>query len=522
MQCDKSPLSFGANSVEIIGRDASGKVTSQFVFAVPNGENTSSIIGKIVGFLTIPKDYAPAEQLPRRGVDKPVASVQNTASSNQSLVAPYVAPDVTTTQNDGHMEQDNHQRERSYIQALQGGNQTPSFGQRIPIFENRTQGTGQVPVRREIDPVTRARYSTVPDNDDSQGEQVPRPRLRTGPVMRTRVVDPNNKEHWKIKDCWQGRMVGGARIPLGWVFAEARKFPKAKFRYADYIWPSGKAIMCLWFEADAAMDDAIEFMEYLCEFVVPLDPYIMPPNSYDVIASKVNPVVGPPKQKNPRAEKLPKRGGNPAGNAPSDKSHRDRMTWGKDDAGIVVRLNQCDNMEAQIKTIKASLQADGMAADKVFMQRVIDDPQAWICYFHRDLPDEDSVLMITYIAAIVGSKVQVPIEQEDRVAVEHDTEHTMNEVDTTHSPGDALQGAHKRPRPEEEEEKNRQTPDAQPKQLASIFRRANAKKSTAVTPTATTTSKTVHVVEDDSDDGATANSNEKQQEGAVPVPLVQP
>ena len=118
-----------------------------------------------------------------------------------------------------------------------------------------------------------------------------RPRIGPESNVTTYLYDARDKSHWSTTCDWKGFMKDGHRLSIGYILQEARSFPEARLRTADYIGKSGPPKLHLWFEADADLEDTVrygqikEFMDYLVIQIGPTDSNIAPPESYGVMKS---------------------------------------------------------------------------------------------------------------------------------------------------------------------------------------------------------------------------------------------
>ena len=397
MQNTSDVRCFGENAIEIVVRDMNGAPQLRLEIPIPNSLDLATIMGKIVEFSAQLKDPPPRNNYLRSSDDTSTSSPQNRATVDGcSVVLPQ------QSQGTANMSRDDNHASTSTVAAsyasVAGGNQDRSRFPQIGRGDN--SNPIQLDIRSQYPGIHGSQATTIDLTRGSEqygGYSAMRP-MPCGPVLEPFVVDARNQDRWRTNECWQGKMSGGSRVKRSWIESEARRFPECMFRDADYLWPSGKAQLFLWF-APEAQEAAIKgFMMLIARHVVPFDSILMRPGSYNLIPSKVN----------PGGKKAGKQREKPSSifvTRPDPVQPRTlAQKWPNTEQGMIAKIVHCSGSRLPFPELKDGLRKAGLKADGVFMERVEGEPNSLLCTFHSTVEEDMCGQVIEHLTQLLGAK----------------------------------------------------------------------------------------------------------------------
>ena len=387
----------GENLVEIVVRDKHGTLQWKMELPVANSLDLTLIMGRIVEFSAILKDPPPRTQFMRINEEQHQEVALNRNAVEGSSVPLLQQSNGTVTNTTMQQVVNTASTPMSYAavtgNASNGGNSgrngQVTFNNLSRASTGYSNGRSQGNQGNMID--------LTWGNGQNDGLPPVRP-LPCGPVFEPLVVDASDQERWKTNECWQARLIGGTRLKRAWIHEEAKRFPVCKFRDADYLWPSGKAQLFMWFTADAREQDVLEFMRHVSRHIVPSDSNLMKPGKYNLIPSKVNPGTKGTKKGKSKPGIWPR-----TGEASSQPRILARQ-WTEEESGAVVKIVQCSKMNLAFPEIKDNLRRAGLVVEKVYLSRIESARDAILCTFHKEVDDAVAAQVVEHLTIMLEAK----------------------------------------------------------------------------------------------------------------------
>lgn len=284
-------------AVDCYIRDGNGSLIVRIGVAVPNLATLADVTVAVMSVCNIRKEPPPHQSSgshtstnsslpPQNSVSEQIPfQVPTTAATGKSRSSPTPRPAHTMSST------------TTYASVTRGGASGPGNDQRRvsqmqPIQQTEEGSPGPVMVDL-IDEDRTATYEQH-QNRSRVRDNVEYPQA----VMKTMFVDSRNKEHWQSNEEWKGLIKGGKKLSVGLIVQLANaQFPEARLRVADYLSPTGKPQLHLWFRVDISAtegeraDEIMPFMDHLTTFIGPLESLLLPPKSYGLVRSKVHPAT---------------------------------------------------------------------------------------------------------------------------------------------------------------------------------------------------------------------------------------